>query len=125
MILGADVVIDLLRRHPPARAWLASLPLSPTISGVAALECPYGATDSNSLRRIEEFLVEFDVEWPTSEDSKKAADLASLHLSDGLGLLDALTAACALRIAAPVATFNVKHFRAIKGLTTVQPYDRG
>ncbi len=121
MILDADVIIDLLRHHPNATAWLATSLVPPAISDISALEVLYGAQNSAGLRRVERFLSRFPIEWPTAEDTHRASLLAPLHLSDGIGVLDAITAAIALRRGDPVATFNTKHFRPIPGLLTVQP----
>jgi predicted nucleic acid-binding protein len=45
-------------------------------------------------------------------------------LSDGLGLLDALIAHCALGQQATLCTFNIKHYRVIRNLKISQPYVR-
>ena len=42
----------------------------------------------------------------------------------GLGLLDALIAACAVGLSATLFTFNDKHYRVVPGLVTAQPYTR-
>jgi hypothetical protein len=52
------------------------------------------------------------------------ADFTVYHLSHGLGLLDALIAACAVGRSAPLCTFNVRHYAAVAGLVTLQPYPR-
>jgi predicted nucleic acid-binding protein len=63
--------------------------------------------------------------WPSEADCSRAlADFSILHPSHSLGLLDALIAATAIGLRADLCTFNVKHFRAVPGLRTVQPYTR-
>jgi hypothetical protein len=52
------------------------------------------------------------------------ADFTAFHLSHGLGLLDALIAACAVGLSATLCKFNVKHYRVVSGLVTLQPYTR-
>jgi hypothetical protein len=49
-------------------------------------------------------------------------DFAEFRLSHNLGLLDALIANVAVGLNEPLATFNVKHYGVISGLTTIQPY---
>jgi predicted nucleic acid-binding protein len=122
LILDADVVIDLLRNHGGATTWLSGVVKPPTISGVAALEVLYGARDSTELRRTEKFLARFPIEWPTLADVQSMRIFAPLRLSHGIGILDALTAALALRLGESVATFNTKHFNAVPGVRTFQPY---
>jgi predicted nucleic acid-binding protein len=52
------------------------------------------------------------------------SDFTAYHLSHGLGLLDALIAACAVGHSATLYTFNVKHYQVVPGLVTAQPYTR-
>jgi predicted nucleic acid-binding protein len=67
----------------------------------------------------------FPIIWPTEADCSRAlADFATCHLSHGLGLLDALIAACAVGRSATLCTFNVKHYAAVPALVTEQPYRR-
>lgn len=124
MILDTDVVIDLLRARPQARAWMHALPERPAISGMAALEVLFGAQDRTELRNVEAYLQPFAIYWPVEADAQAAGRLAMYNLSDGIDIIDAMTAAIALRHKLTVVTFNVKHFRSIPGLDTVQPYDR-
>lgn len=63
--------------------------------------------------------------WPTEADLNRAlSDFTTYHLSDSLGLLDALIGACAVGQGATLCTFNVKHYRVIPGLVIAQPYTR-
>ena len=63
--------------------------------------------------------------WPTEADCNRAlSDFAAYHLSQGLGLLDALIAACSVGLSATLCTFNVKHYQVVPGLVTAQPYRR-
>ena len=63
--------------------------------------------------------------WPTEIDCRTAlANYATLRLSHGLGLLDALIAATVVGRAGTLCTFNVKHFSMVPGLATLQPYAR-
>ena len=63
--------------------------------------------------------------WPTEAECARAlADFSAYHLSNNLGLIDAMIAACATGRSAPLCTFNVKHYRVVPGLITEQPYAR-
>jgi predicted nucleic acid-binding protein len=125
VLLDTDILVDLIRNHPPARAWFAGLSAYPTVSGIAALELTYGALNAAELRAVEHFLRPFPILWPMDEDVRRAmTDYALVHLSHGIDVMDAITAALAVRHGLDVATFNVKHFSAIPGLTTIQPYVR-
>jgi predicted nucleic acid-binding protein len=124
MLLDTDVTIDLLRQRPEAREWILSLPQAPQITGVAALEVTFSARDTAELRRIRSFLEDFVIAWPTEEDAQQAEAFANIRLSHGIGILDCMAAASALRLGKPIATFNIRHFSAIPGLATVRPYVR-
>jgi hypothetical protein len=124
MIIDADVAIDILRRRPEAKAWFTGLSDRPNLSGAAAWEVIFGARSAVELRQVRTFLALFPIIWPTEADARAVAELAEYRLSDGIDILDSLTAVIARRTGEPIATFNVKHFRAIPGLTTIQPYER-
>jgi len=124
MILDADILIDILRGLPAADNWVTTQTVQVVVSGIAAIELVYGARDATGLRQARELLSTFVIEWPTSDDVQNAVSMAALHLSCGIDGPDAITAAIAVRIGSPIATFNVKHFRAIPGVTTIQPYQR-
>ncbi len=125
MLLDADVLIDLIRCRAPAQAWFTGLPAYPAASGVAAPELAYGATSAVELRNVQRFLRPFPVLWPTEEDSRRAFnDYALLHPSHGVEVMDAITAAIAIGQGMGLATFNVRHYRPIPGLTLLQPYSR-
>ena len=126
MLLDTDVLIAFLhsnsRNDKRAAVWLKTLPKPPQLTGIAVLETVFGARDQTDLRQIEKALLSFSVAWPIDADFQTAQTLAGLKLSHGVGLLDCVTAALCLRIGAPLATFNVKHFGVVPGLQTVQPF---
>lgn len=67
----------------------------------------------------------FPVAWPTESDCERAlSDLSTLHLSHSLGLIDAVIAATAVGRNATLCTFNLKHCRAVPGLSLTQPYTK-
>ncbi len=56
------------------------------------------------------------IAWPTEADCTRAlSDFTAHHLSHGLGLLDALIAACAVGLSATLYTFNNRHYRVMAG----------
>jgi predicted nucleic acid-binding protein len=48
----------------------------------------------------------------------------SYHLARNLGIFDALVAETAVGMHVDLATFNQKHYAAVKALITTQPYER-
>jgi predicted nucleic acid-binding protein len=125
MILGTDVLIDLERKHAPALAWFAGLPGPPSVAGFAAMEMISGCQNGIELSRTLKLLRRLVVVWPDEAALSWAkSEYEVLRLSQGIGLLDMLIAATATGHGQPLATFNIKHFVAIPGLATMQPYTR-
>ena len=56
MLLDSDVLIDLARDHPPADAWLKTLPTLPGVAGFAAMEFIQGVSNATELRQAQTFL---------------------------------------------------------------------
>lgn len=125
LMLDTDVLIDIQRKHPPAVAWFVSLAEAPSVACFVAMELVQGARDGRRVRESLQLLSTLPLVWPTPADCQRAFDdFAAFHLSDGLGLLDALIAAVTVGLSAELCTFNSRHFRAVPGLVTVQPYTR-
>lgn len=124
MLLDTDVMVDILRGHPPALAWMATVRTTPiALPGLVAMELLQGCQNLADQRRLERQLQGFTLHWPTPDDCQRAMrDFVVHRLSRGLGLLNALIAHTAVGLGEPLATFNVKHFAVIAGLRTVQPY---
>jgi predicted nucleic acid-binding protein len=123
MLLETDVMVDFLRGHAPAMAWLTGLPPPIGLPGLVAMELIQGCLNLAEQQRIEKELQRFTSHCPTLGDCQLAyRDFAAFHLSNNLGLLDSLIAHTAVGLNEPLATFNVKHYGVIKGLRTVQPY---
>lgn len=124
MLLDTDVLVDILRQHPPAVAWLSSAASQAVaLSGFSAMEVLQGCQNQADQRRAERLLGRFSLHWPTPVDCQRAYnDYAAYHLSHGVDLLDVLIGHTAVGLNEPLATFNVKHYAVITGLQTIQPY---
>ena len=89
------------------------------------MELIQDARNAQEGRRAMKFVAPLRVVWPTEVDCARAlSDFAAYHPSHGLGLLDALIAACAVGLSATLYTFNDKHYRVVPGLVTARPYTR-
>ena len=126
ILLDSDVLIDLLRGRAPALAWLSSCGgRQVVVPGFVAMEVILGCRDAADLAATERELRNYQVVWPSAGECEQAVRLLSRYrLSSGLGLIDALVAQTALSVGEPLHTFNVKHFRVVPGLRTVQPYTK-
>ncbi|MEH2281147.1 MAG: PIN domain-containing protein [Nostoc sp.] len=124
-LLDTDILIDIQRGHTPAIAWFASLPEVPSIPGFVVMELIQNAQNTQRVRNTLKLVAPLPVIWPSETDCALAlSNFTSYHLSDNLGLLDALIAACAVGRGATLCTFNIKHYRVIPDLITAQPYTR-
>jgi predicted nucleic acid-binding protein len=124
-LLDTEILIDVQRGHASALAWFASLPDPPSVPGFVVMELVQDAQNARQVRDALRLVAPLSVVWPTTVDCQRAlTDFAAFHVSQGLGLLDALIAASAVGLSASLCTFNVKHYRVIPGLVTVQPYTR-
>lgn len=126
ILLDTDVMIDLLRRYPPAVAWLESLGDEEIrLPGFVVMELLQGCRNKAEQDKLEKELQSYAVTWPSPEACNEArAVFASTHLSHGLGLLDALIGQSAVALQVPLYTFNDKHYAAVPRLHTVQPYTK-
>jgi predicted nucleic acid-binding protein len=125
LILDTDVLIDVQRGHPPALAWFTSLAELPVVPGYVVMELIQDARNLQEVKRALKLVAPLRIVWPTEADCDRAlSDFTAYHLSDNLGLLDALIAACAVGLSATLCTFNVRHYRVVPGLPMIQPYTR-
>ena len=124
-LLDTDVLIDVQRGHPPALAWFANLTDLPAVPGFVVMELVQDARNAGEVRQALKLVAPLQIVWPTEADCTRAlSDFTAHHLSHGLGLLDALIAACAVGLSVRLCTFNVKHYQVVPGLVTAQPYTR-
>lgn len=126
LLLDTDIVIDILRGHPPAVAWLGTVSTEViALPGYVAMELIQGCRDQQEQRDLLKELRRYTILWPQPDACDRALDLYTcFHLSHSLGLLDTLIGQLALELDLPLHTFNEKHYRAILGLKLVQPYKR-
>ena len=124
-MVDTDVIIDIQRGYEPALVWFASLSDLPSIPGVAVMELVQDAQNKQQVRKVLQLVAPLPIIWPTEVDCARAlSDFTAYHLSNKVGLIDALIAACAVGSNATLCTFNVKHYRIIPGLSMEQPYNR-
>ena len=90
-LLDADILIDLLRRHPPAVAWFRAQTEWPSVAGFVIMEVIQGCRNRAEVRAVQTLVRPLPVVWPSEADCDRAlADFTTCYLSHRLGLLDAL-----------------------------------
>ena len=124
ILLDTDIMIDVLRKYPPALVWLASLGSTELmLPGIVVMELVQGCRNKAEQDQLLRDVGGYRMAWPSASACDRAfQDFVSFRLSHNLGLLDALIAHTAIELSAPLHTFNQKHYASITVLTTVQPY---
>lgn len=126
ILIDTDVMVDIIRRHASAVAWLDLLEAGVIgIPGLVAMELLQGCRNREEQQRLESFLRPYQRYWPSRSDCDRAFDnFARYHLSHNLGILDALIAETAVGMGVELVTFNTKHYDVLAPLRTTQPYAR-
>lgn len=130
ILIDTDIMIDLLRGYRPAVDWLDNLGQEEIkLPGYVVMELIHGCSNRAELESLERWLNSlggYSVAWPSSETCNKALSMfGSQHLSHGIGIIDALIGHMAVEdLKLSLHTFNQRHYSAILGLITVQPYEK-
>ena len=123
-LIDTDVLIDIQRGLGAAADWFATDP-DVGIPGFVVMELVQDARNSDEDRKALALVDGLEVVWPSEAECQTALEeFSTLHLSHGLGLLDALIAATAVGHGGVLNTFSERHYRMLPGLTTVRPYRR-
>jgi predicted nucleic acid-binding protein len=118
MIFDTDVLIWFLRGDSRA-ARLIESQSDRAASIVSAMELLQGARSRGEIKTIHQFIQQSGIRLVSVSESigHVALSLIEAHaLGQGLRVADALIAATAREAALPLATGNVRRFRAIAGL---------
>ena len=126
IIMDTDIIVDFLRHYPHAIRWLKSFGDEEiALPGYVVMELIQGCNNNTDLKKLEKFIENFEVIWPSSETCDNALKIfIKFNMSHNLGLLDALIGQTALSLDLPIHTFNRKHYEVIPDLLTIQPYQK-
>lgn len=125
ILLDSDVLIDLLRKYPPAVVWFNALPEDEelVVSGYVVMELIQGCRNKAEQERVHQEIGVYGVIWLSPTECDKALEIfATYRLSHNAGLLDVLIGQTAVSLGVPLHSFNQRHYRFIPGIQTVQPY---
>jgi predicted nucleic acid-binding protein len=126
ILVDTDILIDVMRKYPPALQWLGSLSEEEIlVPGYVAMELVQGCRNKAEQDTVLRELRKFHLVWPAAATCDQAFEtFTELRLSAGVGIIDTLIGQTAVELGLPLHTFNVKHYSPIPGLQTVQPYRR-
>ena len=87
------------------------------------MELLQGCQNSRERLKVDKLLRPLAIVWPSTADMQvaDAQDHASV-LSTRIGLLDCLIAFTAIGRGETLCAFNLKRYRTLTALTTIQPY---
>ena len=125
ILLDSDVLIDLLRKHPPAIGWFDALDEDEEllVPGYVVMELIQGCRNKAEQARVQREIAAYGVVWLSPEDCDKALDVfVTYRLSHDAGLLDVLIGQTAVALRVSLHTFNQRHYAFIPGVETIQPY---
>lgn len=126
ILVDTDVMVDILRGHAPAMAWLGDLDDEQIVlSGFVVAELLQGCRNRKEQQKVERVIAPHLTAWPSSGTCDRALCVFSeWYLSHGLGIIDALIGQWAADMGEVLYTFNDKHYACIDGLVTKPPYNR-
>jgi predicted nucleic acid-binding protein len=111
LLLDTNILIDFLRRHAHAIAFVDSLAARPALSVITVSEPFAGVREGRERSEMERFFARsilLDVDQQIA--ARAGLLLRTYRKSHGVGLADALIAAMAEADGARLATLNIKHF---------------
>jgi predicted nucleic acid-binding protein len=119
-------MVDILRGHPAALAWLAANRTETiALPGIVLMELIQGCRTKKEQQRMLKSLKSFPLLWPSHDACNLALKhFASTYPSHGIGILDVIIAEIAVEAGFPLHTFNQKHYMPHPALQTIQPYTR-
>lgn len=111
LLIDTDVLVDYLRGLPKAAAFLDDRPEALLISAITVAELYAGVREGKERGVLVEFLGVFDVVAIDPRIAERGGLLRRKYgPAHGMGLADALIAACAQASEARLVTLNAKHF---------------
>ena len=123
MLVDTDILIDYLRGHPEAGAFLESRFEEVSISAVSVAELYQGVREGRERTLLARMVSVLTVLPLTTEIAERAGLFRrDYRATMGCGLADCLIAATAARHGLELATLNGKHFTMLDHVVT--PYSK-
>jgi predicted nucleic acid-binding protein len=130
ILIDSDVIIEAERGRFDLNAWMDTLPDEEfRLALITVAELWHGVERATGLRRVKrqlflrQIFANFDFVPYGEKDAFEHARLWAELESTGqmIDAHDVILAAIALRTGSTVATFNVRHFSAVKDLKVIEP----
>jgi len=125
LLVDSDILIDVLRKHAPARDYLRSIQNPLLISAMTSVELWAGAKGRQQEEILEELLAGFDLVEVTIAVARRASEISyQFSKSHGTGAVDAVIAASTEMEGATLVTLNKKHYPMLAKGKVVVPYKK-
>ena len=114
ILLDSDVLIDLLRKYPPAMAWFDALQEDEelVVSGYVVMELIQGCRNKVEQDRVQREFAAYGVVWLSQTDCDQAlAVFTTYRLSHNAGLLDVLIGQTAVALGCATAYIQPETLR--------------
>jgi len=123
-VLDTNILVHLLRQHPPAVNWFQGLGKQQlALTPIVWIETVRGARNTSERAQIIRFLRQFYIEHPTIDDNNWAMlQFSRFFLSHGTDFEDVLIASVAVRLSVPLYTLNIRHFAPLPDVDERKPY---
>ena len=123
-ILDTDILLDVLKGHPPAIAWFRTLTEVPSITNTVFEELMETVRNEQQVHQMFQLITPLPMIWPTKADSSRASSYCSKYSSNDFDSIEAEIAACAVERDATLCTFSVKVYECVPNLKVLKPYAR-
>ncbi|BCW95045.1 MAG: PIN domain-containing protein [Fimbriimonadales bacterium] len=124
-VLDTDVLIDILRGYEPAVDWFSTLLEPPAVVSLSLMELVQGCRNNQELSQVEQLANPLEIWYPDAEEMRSALVFFQAHyLKCRLSIIDAIIGSVCVARQGILCTFNVRHYRWINDLLTLQPYFR-
>ena len=119
-LIDTNIFIAILRGNAALKSFIESLDCA--LDTTVYAELIQGAKNKLEVQKIERYLTRFELMHFDQSVSRKTIELIRIYSkSHGLMFGDAIIAATCLENDLILITYNVKDFRFINGLKTIQP----
>jgi tRNA(fMet)-specific endonuclease VapC len=121
-LVDTTILIDHLRGDKGATKYLLEISGKMVVAGSSVGELLQGVKSKQELSIVNRVIKDLEIEWCTPQVEKWAHGiLEKYHLKTGVGFLDCIIAAHALKNNWQLVTRNTKHFRQIDNLMVTDP----
>ncbi len=126
IILDSNIAIQVMRGNQLLLKWLSSLDGAIYFPSVVVMELIRGCRTREEREAVEQFVTRHGlIYYPTERDHYRAMQIIDEHYraGDELGVVDAIIAACAMKLHAKLYTSD-KNLHRVRGLKAEAPYKR-